>query len=158
MPLAVSNNSLKQNGSIKFWSIIFIESWVLMSEWVNELVQLPKPIKWKLTLTLNYCYIDCESHWLMTHWTHKTSVPIFIMFWILGKYLDNHFNPIQNFKNIHDNTVVKYKFKKRTNKTVLFSIANSWTWGSKTVKVAIDPITILYWKLWRNTVEFQHTE
>ena len=37
-----------------------------MSQWGNELVQLPKPIKWKLTLTLtlilNNCYIDCKSH------------------------------------------------------------------------------------------------
>ena len=92
-----------------------------------------------------YCYIDCESHWLMTHWTHKTLVPIFIMFWILGKFLDNNFKPTQNLKNIQDNTVVKYKFKKRTNKTLLFS----FQWQTLEHEVpkqltAIDPITILY--------------
>ena len=126
MPLAATNNSMKQNGSIKFWSIIFIESWVFMSQRVYKSMSqrvsaVTQTHKMKANpnpkLLLYWLWVSLAHDSL----THKTSVPIFILFWILGKYLDNNFNAIQNFKNVHNNTVVKYKFKKRTNKTLLFS-------------------------------------
>ena len=71
-----SNHACKITALVN-WSLGYLWAKDSMSQWVNELVQLPKPIKWKLTLTPKlFLYWLCLSlaHDSFTHLTYKTSV------------------------------------------------------------------------------------